>query len=1185
MRVVRLDLKRFGRFTDRTLDLSAGEFGLHLVYGPNEAGKSTALRALHQFFYGIETRTSDDFLHPYTSLRIGAVLSKSDGETLECIRRKGNRNTLRAADDETVVDDRQLAAWLEGVDEETFRRRYGIDYEQLVAGGREIVAGHGDLGQSLFAAGAGVANLRGVQQRLEAEAGDLFKPSGKNPHINALLRDLKSARDRLRQLRLSTSDWKKHDTEFRKAQKADAEVRRRLGELQAESDQLKRLRDAVPHAASLERLQSELTPLADTPILPHDFSERRAGAASRLTSAQAEAERARKELEKVEQSLSQLDVPDDVLRHATEITHCFEEGGAVRKAGRDLIERRAELAKEEAAIRQLLAELGAAQLPLQDVESLRLPKAQCVWIQKLGNTGNLLETRAEQARRELARLDAQFETANRRLKELGPAVEVGPLATAVRQAERDVEREEEIRQLESQAAALGDDAALQLETLGLYQGDLDAVRRLAAPDPETCDHWEAELQQAESTAAGLRKELAQTRGRLEELERELEDLRLAHDVPTEDDLADARRRRDEGWRLVRATWLGPGVDADALREYTGTTQPNELAEAFARDMTTADETADRLRREAHHVAKKQQLLSDQGMVSQRVEALQAALSEAESEERSRRGRWRQVWLPLEIEALSPREMRAWLDRHRKLCQTIDQWRRMQADVAARAKRASDGRRRLLDVLLDLGVESASNDDEATSLDGLLAFAQTHQAQLESVNRSRETLRAEFERLAAELVELRRIAGEDEAKLVDWKRDWAEAMKLLGLAPNADPSEANTILDLRRDVLSHEEKAGSLRERIAGMVAEAERFAERVRMLAREAGPALEESDAHRAVEALAARLSQARQDEVRRTEQSENQRSLQSQLAEADLEIEKQHATLAAFCKEAGCQSPDELPQVEQRSRQRREKEGDRRAVLQQLEGLAAGTPLEEFLSEVRRRDFDEISLRIRQLDDELQDLEQQGAALNRTIGGEENELARMNGAGDAAEAEEEAQSLLAEIRSKCEEYARLKLAAAVLAESIERYRERHQGPILEKAGELFAELTLGSFHGLRADFFDSEKPELVGVRPGGDAVRVSGMSEGTCDQLYLSLRLASLEHELEHRQPLPLIVDDILIMFDDDRSAAALKALARLSEKTQVILFTHHEHLVQLARQTLDDDVLFVQPLESEAAETTTAS
>ncbi|MDH3349656.1 MAG: hypothetical protein OEM02_16335, partial [Desulfobulbaceae bacterium] len=52
----------------------------------------------------------------------------------------------------------------------------------------------------------------------------------------------------------------------------------------------------------------------------------------------------------------------------------------------------------------------------------------------------------------------------------------------------------------------------------------------------------------------------------------------------------------------------------------------------------------------------------------------------------------------------------------------------------------------------------------------------------------------------------------------------------------------------------------------------------------------------------------------------------------------------------------------------------------------------------------------------------------------------------------------------------------------------------------------------------------------------------------------------LEAGEPMPFIVDDILINFDDERSGATLKALANLAEKNQVILFTHHSGVVEEA-------------------------
>jgi uncharacterized protein YhaN len=60
----------------------------------------------------------------------------------------------------------------------------------------------------------------------------------------------------------------------------------------------------------------------------------------------------------------------------------------------------------------------------------------------------------------------------------------------------------------------------------------------------------------------------------------------------------------------------------------------------------------------------------------------------------------------------------------------------------------------------------------------------------------------------------------------------------------------------------------------------------------------------------------------------------------------------------------------------------------------------------------------------------------------------------------------------------------------------------------------------------------------------------------------------------MPFIVDDILVTFDDARATAALELLAELSSKTQVIFFTHHHRLVELAEKMKKPDVVFVQSI-----------
>jgi uncharacterized protein YhaN len=211
------------------------------------------------------------------------------------------------------------------------------------------------------------------------------------------------------------------------------------------------------------------------------------------------------------------------------------------------------------------------------------------------------------------------------------------------------------------------------------------------------------------------------------------------------------------------------------------------------------------------------------------------------------------------------------------------------------------------------------------------------------------------------------------------------------------------------------------------------------------------------------------------------------------------------------------------------------------------------------------------ELDDVLTQIDRTG----REIAGKEAGLAMYReGVALAADERALAEADLAAIQEKAEEWVRLRLAHRVLSRAVDRYRERSQGPLLRRAGELFSELTLGAFVRLAVRFDEDDKPRLAAVRSGGGDVEVEGMSEGTRDQLYLALRIASLERMIETTDPLPLVLDDVLVQFDDDRAAAALRVLARLAGRMQVLFFTHHAHLVEIARRTLPADQLTVTTL-----------
>ena len=92
-------------------------------------------------------------------------------------------------------------------------------------------------------------------------------------------------------------------------------------------------------------------------------------------------------------------------------------------------------------------------------------------------------------------------------------------------------------------------------------------------------------------------------------------------------------------------------------------------------------------------------------------------------------------------------------------------------------------------------------------------------------------------------------------------------------------------------------------------------------------------------------------------------------------------------------------------------------------------------------------------------------------------------------------------------------------------------------------------------------------------------MSTGTADQLYLALRIASVADYLDRAPPLPFIADDLFINFDDERAAAGLQVLRQLAEKTQVLFFTHHQHLVDIASDTLGESIPVVSLADASSA------
>jgi uncharacterized protein YhaN len=202
-----------------------------------------------------------------------------------------------------------------------------------------------------------------------------------------------------------------------------------------------------------------------------------------------------------------------------------------------------------------------------------------------------------------------------------------------------------------------------------------------------------------------------------------------------------------------------------------------------------------------------------------------------------------------------------------------------------------------------------------------------------------------------------------------------------------------------------------------------------------------------------------------------------------------------------------------------------------------------------------------RRLVDELSEVQ---AAIKIAI----QQRAELEGGRGADVAAQEEAIAAAGLATLARNYARLEAACLLVSLAIDRHRARYQDPLIAGASKFFARLTGDSFAGLTLDYREEDMLTLVAERADGSRVPIAGLSEGTRDQLYLALRLAALGEFAARADPLPFVCDDLLVSFDDSRAAQALDVLAEAGAILQVILFTHHRHVVDLAEARLKHQV-----------------
>lgn len=1146
MRLDRLDLTRYGKFTERSLDFGAAQPGkpdFHLVYGPNEAGKSTLFSAYLDVLFGIERTSAYGFLHPYPLMRVGGRFSVG-AEHHEAYRLKRNQTSLVTADDRPLPDT-VFASVLGGMDRNAYRTMFSLDDESIEKGGEDILKSEGELGAMLFSASSGLSDMASSLAALKVQADEFYRPAGRRHGLSTLKAEIEALAAERKALDIAARDYGILVRERDAAAERHETVTAARIAARAALQQAERGLTALPSLARLRALRMELGTfdLGETPPvtwrgLTGEFAREEAEITARAARMLGERERCIAE---------RAGLAEDDAVFAVEADLAALSGSALearfRTAELDLASRIAD--RDRLAV-TIAASIQALDLPAQtDPADILLPAGLAERLTNLLSRRAALAERREIARRELTDAEEAQDAAREK-------------AAAFAGAEAASEDETQ--------SALS--AALRAARAGDLPARLRESRRLVAVARQEADTARMRLAPWSGTEAALE-------GMSVPASSALEDLRKRQETAAEA----LRRHREQGVAvereaasanamlnaLVTATGAAGDEHAGQLRDLRDaawqahlTRLDRETAAAFEARMQDDDRAREARLRNADRLSEIRLLersvaegAAQLDLLVRETVRMEQAAADVEAEVAAR---VKSVDLP---DGFTLQDLSTWLERRALALEKVATLARQAVEAGLVEDEARDVSMRLARFLDDRVAADATFEET-------LFHAEDRQDALKDVQTRRLAAAEQLARATADVEARSRAAVAVDAADTAWLEAWQQAIAGTWLATDAAPAEPGRIAALLpglQALAQNVERRGEFDHRIAAMQRDRQDFGNHASRLAETLSEPFDANDPLATVAAINRRLAEAKA--VR-----DRAKAIDDMLARLDDEeraLDERRAVLTARLGEIfaflGCESLAEAEVLLEAHRQREELRGRIVEVGRDLMQQMRVTTIDE--AEALLAAVDEAQLVAEKIDlatrlDELdRQVEEQHVARARA----EEALAKVAGSDAAAVLEERRRTALVDLAAKSRRYMATRAGILAAEQALRLYRERHRSAMMERASKTFRDITGGEYAGL-STMLEKEGEFLVANAASGASKLAKDLSKGTRFQLYLALRVAGYHEIAASREIVPFIADDIMETFDDGRSLNALRVMGDMATGGQVIYLTHHQHLCDLARE-----------------------
>lgn len=1155
MKIERLEVvKPFGQAI-RDLDFS-GNASLHVIWGPNEAGKSTLRRLLIDLFFGGPVTPWWAHFAESGAPPIQAWLSPDLH-----LRRKKVRNRL-ALDVEGLDEETWLAQYFGGLNRERYLILFGLDHQGLREGGDHLLKSEGHAGISLFEAGGGLHDWQTLLQTLREESSGLLDPKFRRNGTAALsraMRQYRDAKNHMREWHLRPQEWrslKKELDQLARELKASVDESRALSVERSRIQRVMRVRGPLDKwralTADREELNvSQLMSAADREQLFHaiDEDKRVSSLIRQWQETWQHLEDRRRELHLDPLVIEYEDRINDLIERLAQYKEAHSRLPAVEEAVREL----------KGAVLQQLKRIDPS-LSWNDIEGLRLPLVAVRRVQKLTQTWREALAQYRDAQERVNRARQEYQTIDEKCQQLGEVRDVEALQALLKEIGHSQAVDDLVAETESQIAVLQADIHQRLAGQRYWGGTYQELLSIPWPNEVVISRYEEELRHTEEAVRDLKTALLLIEKEYDEAVEQLAAIEGDHRVPTEYDITKAREVRDGSWRVLRTHYVNGPYDVGRSKE---------LADQFEWHLGEADVLVDAARREAKKVAEAN---ARQAKVARSREALanmRRRYQEAQEGLLKLTEQWRSEWLAMGIEPGPPQEMKEFMQTvYDRLVRDEQTLRAQQAKLDARLKQ----RQQYHEALLAIGTKMGYGWDGQSYY---LLKSQAESALKGELDKAREIdmmlnkRQDSLSRVNDEALRLATLTDQIHACEVKWG-------DLVGQYPLLPKSwtDAPDYLEAVELLFAHYADYGRRQAELDSLMSLMEAFQRDSYLLAELLDEEAKDLDSPMGmVSRIKNRLSQALEQDQLERQLRASQKEAKAHLAEALSEQQQICEVMDGLHQRYGVMETPDLIKLANLSVENERLSREIDDLAEHLRSAGDGLSVDALWQECQQAEAagmgpEQLMARADELEKLVAEEQERWARLTRDAAEKDVAFSQWDGSDiRVVQAAQEAEAALWDVDQLWNQYLRVELSIRILERSIERFREANQSPVLMAVAEIFSRLTKGAYRDVRVDY-DEQTPYLVAVHESGMSRRVGELSQGTRDQLYLSLRLAFVSRSEPGAPSLPLLLDDILVDFDDDRSQAALSVLRDLSHDTQILYFTHHHAIVEAAQSLSGDEV-----------------